>query len=151
MTITIPERIEAIRSGTNPTVICRLPSGWVVLCDMQFLRGYCILLADPLVPSLNDLDQAQRAQYLCDMALVGDVLLEVTGAFRINYAIMGNSDPYLHAHITPRYSDEPEQYRHGLPWSYPKSVMDEIPFNYERDKELIGRLREAIELRTHGD
>ena len=151
MPLTIPERIETIRAGANPTVICQLPSGWVVLCDMQFLRGYCILLADPLVASLNDLNQAHRAQYLCDMALVGDALLEVTGAFRINYAIMGNSDPYLHAHITPRYADEPEQYRHGLPWSYPKSVMDEIPFNYDRDKELIQQLREAIELRTLGD
>ena len=149
MTITIPERIAAAQAGTNPTVICRLSSGWVVLCDMQFLRGYCILLADPIVSSLNDLDRAQRAQYLCDMALVGDALLEVTGAYRINYAIMGNSDPYLHAHITPRYADEPEQYRHGLPWSYPKSVMDATQFNFVRDETLIHQLREAIELRTH--
>jgi diadenosine tetraphosphate (Ap4A) HIT family hydrolase len=151
MALSIPERIEAIRAGTNPTVICRVPSGWVVLCDMQFLRGYCILLADPLVPSLNDLGQAQRAQYLCDMALVGDALLFVTGAFRINYAIMGNSDPFLHAHIVPRYADEPEEYLHGLPWSYPKNVMDEKQFDYARDKALIHQLREAIELRTHSD
>jgi diadenosine tetraphosphate (Ap4A) HIT family hydrolase len=151
VTTTIPERIETARAGTNPTVICRVPSGWVVLCDMQFLRGYCILLADPIVPSLNDLDQAQRAQYLCDMALVGDALLEVTGAFRINYAILGNSDPFLHAHIVPRYADEPEQYRHGLPWSYPKSVMNGTQFDYVRDKALIHQLRETIELRTHSD
>ena len=144
MTITIPERIEAIRAGTNPTVICQVPSGWVVLCDMQFLRGYCILLADPVVPSLNDLSQAERTQYLSDMALVGDALLEVTGAYRINYAILGNSDPYLHAHITPRYADEPEQYCQGLPWSYPKSVMDDNLFNYERDRALIEQLRQAI-------
>ena len=149
--MSIPERIETLRAGTNPTVICQVPSGWVVLCDMQFLRGYCILLADPIVPSLNDLDQAQRAQYLCDMALVGDALLEVTGAYRINYAIMGNSDPYLHAHITPRYADEPEQYRHGLPWSYPKSVMDGMQFDFIRDKDLILQLRQAIEQRIHGD
>ncbi len=149
--ITIPERIAAAQAGTNPTVIYRVPSGWVVLCDMQFLRGYCILLADPIVPSLNDLDQVQRAQYLCDMALVGDALLEVTGAYRINYAIMGNSDPYLHAHITPRYADEPEQYRHGLPWSYPKSVMEADLFDFERDKELIQQLREAIGVRIPSD
>ena len=118
---------------------------------MQFLRGYCILLADPIVPSLNDLDQVQRSQYLCDMALVGDALLDVTGAYRINYAIMGNSDPYLHAHITPRYTDEPEQYRHGLPWSYPKSVSNGTPFSFERDKELIEQLRKAVGVRTLSD
>ena len=79
MSPTIPERVESIRAGTNPTVICRVPSGWVVLCDTQFLSGYCILLPDPVVSSLNDLDQEQRAEYLCDMAMVGDALMEVTG------------------------------------------------------------------------
>jgi diadenosine tetraphosphate (Ap4A) HIT family hydrolase len=151
VTTTIPERIETARVGTNPTVICRVQSGWAVLCDMQFLRGYCILLADPVVPSLNDLNRELRSQYLCDMALVGDALLDVTEAFRINYAIMGNSDPFLHAHIVPRYATEPEEYLYGLPWSYPKNVMDEKPFDYERDKKLIQQLREAIRLRKHGD
>ena len=147
MPITILERLEAARTGTNPTVICRVPSGWVVLCDMQFLRGYCILLADPVVPSLNDLNQDQRDAYLGDMALVGDALIEVTGAYRINYGIMGNSDPYLHAHIVPRFASEPEEYLHGLPWSYPKHVIDEKVFDYERDKELIQQLRQAIQAR----
>ena len=118
---------------------------------MQYLRGYCILLADPVVSSLNDLDRAQRAQYLSDMALVGDALIAVTGAFRINYAILGNSDPFLHAHIVPRYASEPEEYRHNVPWSYPKSVMNEAMFDYERDQELIGQLREAIERLARSD
>jgi diadenosine tetraphosphate (Ap4A) HIT family hydrolase len=148
MTVTIPERIETAREGTNLTVICHVPSGWVVLCDMQYLRGYCILLADPVVSSLNDLSLEQRTQYLSDMALVGDALLNVTGAIRINYAIMGNSDPFLHAHIVPRYASEPDEYLHNLPWSYPKSVMTETVFDYERDKDLIGQLREAIQAKA---
>jgi diadenosine tetraphosphate (Ap4A) HIT family hydrolase len=104
MELTIPERIEAARKGSNPTVICPVPSGWVVLCDTQFLRGYCILLADPVVPSLNDLDHEKRVEFSSDMAIIGDALLEVTGAYRINYAIAGNTDPYLHAHIVPATS-----------------------------------------------
>lgn len=147
MSITIPERVEAARAGTNQTVICRVPSGWVVLCDTQFLRGYCILLPDPVASSLNDLSQAKRAEFLCDMATVGDALLEVVGAYRINYAIAGNSDPYLHAHIVPRYLSEPEQLRKGLPWSYPHSEWDTLLFDFERDKPLISRLRQAIESR----
>ena len=144
---TIPERVESARAGTNPTVICRMPSGWAVLCDMQHLRGYTILLPDPVVGSLNDLDQAGRVAYLCDMTVIGDALLEVTDAFRINYAILGNSDPYLHAHIVPRYMNEPEEIRRGLPWSYPKEVLGTIVFDYERDKELISRLAVAIHRR----
>ena len=147
MTESIPERVEAARAGTNPTVICRVSSGWVVLCDMQFLRGYCILLPDPVVASLNDLNQPQRAEYLCDMALVGDALMEVTGAYRINYAIAGNTDPYLHAHIVPRYMTEAEPIRKGLPWSYPKSVIDTIIFDYERDKGLIRELNHSLQKR----
>lgn len=147
MPISIPERIAAARAGTNSTVICRLPSGWAVLCDMQFLRGYTILLADPLVASINDLDRQQQAGYLCDMALIGNALLEVTGAYRINYAILGNTDPYLHAHIVPRSMAEPEEYRKGLPWSYPMDVVDKVPFDYERDKGLIQQIARAIQKR----
>jgi len=147
MSPTIPQRVEAARAGTNPTVICRVPSGWVVLCDTQFLSGYCILLPDPVVPSLNDLKRAQRAEYLCDMATVGDALMEVTGAYRINYAIAGNTDPYLHAHIVPRYLTEPEELRKGLPWSHPHEERDSMLFDYERDKPLMQQLRQAIEKR----
>jgi diadenosine tetraphosphate (Ap4A) HIT family hydrolase len=144
---TIIERVDGARAGTNPTLICRVPSGWVVLCDMQFLRGYCILLSDPIVPSLNDLNSNQRVEYLCDMALVGDALMEVTGAYRINYCIAGNSDPYLHTHIVPRYMTEPESMRKGLPWSYPKSIIDGTMFDYERDQGLIRQLDHSIKKR----
>ncbi len=147
MSITIPERIAMARAGTNPTVICRVPSGWAVMCDMQYLRGYLIHLADPVVPSLNDLDSEQRSIYLRDMALIGDALLEVTGAYRINYAIAGNRDPYLHAHIVPRYLAEPDEFRTGLPWSYPRAVMDSLPFDLARDKELIESIEKTIRKR----
>jgi diadenosine tetraphosphate (Ap4A) HIT family hydrolase len=141
------ERIEQARAGTNPALICAIPSGWVILCDMQYLHGYSILLADPIVTSLNDLSHIQRAEYLCDMALVGDALIEVTGAYRINYAIAGNSDPYLHAHIIPRYTTEPESYRTRHPWSYPDSAMQATMFDIERDQGLIRQIKQAIEKR----
>jgi diadenosine tetraphosphate (Ap4A) HIT family hydrolase len=113
---------------------------------MQFLRGYCILLSDPIVSSLNDLNLTQRAVFLCDMATVGDALLEVTGAYRINYAIAGNTDPYLHAHIVPRYLTEPEVLRKGLPWSHPQAEMDTMQFDSIRDKALMDVLRQAIKI-----
>ena len=143
--LTIPQRVESARTGTNPSVICRVPSGWVVLCDLQFLSGYCILLPDPVVPSLNDLNRKGRSEFLCDMATVGDALMEVTGAYRINYAIAGNTDPYLHAHIVPRYLTEPDELRKGLPWSHPQAEIDALLFDYNRDKPLMERLCQVIE------
>jgi diadenosine tetraphosphate (Ap4A) HIT family hydrolase len=114
----IAERVELARRGANDTVICRLPSGWAVLGDIQVLPGWCLLLADPVVASLNDLDEARRAQFLRDMVRLGDALLAVTPAERINYEILGNSEPELHAHVIPRYESEPPE-RRGLPaWFY---------------------------------
>ncbi len=82
------------------------------------------------------------------MSLVGDALLEVTGAYRINYAVMGNSDPVLHAHIVPRYLGEPEEFRLNGPWSYPKEIVASVLFDCERDRDLMHQLREAIDQRS---
>ena len=138
-------RIETARGSTNPTVICHVPSGWVSLADMQYLRGYCILLADPVVESINVLDQAARARFMLDMSIVGDALLKVTDSIRINYGILSNSDPYLHAHIVPRYQNEPDANRRHLPWSYSKEHMDSNPFDLDRDRGLMSDLKQAIE------
>jgi len=138
-------RIEMACNGTNPSIICRVPSGWVALADMQYLRGYCILLADPVVESINALDQPARARFMLDMSIVGDALLRVTDSFRINYGMMSNSDPYLHAHIVPRYQNEPDAIRRHLPWSYSKEYMDSNPFDPDRDRALMVDLKQAIE------
>ena len=52
--------------------------------------------------------------------MLGDALLEVTGAYRINYEILGNLEPALHAHVIPRYMNEPEVFRQGPPLFYDK-------------------------------
>jgi diadenosine tetraphosphate (Ap4A) HIT family hydrolase len=140
-------KILAAREGTDPAVICRVPSGWVFLCEMQYLPGYCVLQADPQVESINALARMQRAQYLEDMVIVGDALLEITGAYRINYATLGNRDHVLHTHIVPRYLSESEDLRKGGPWSYPQAVMDARVFDYEHDKPLIAKLARSIQKR----
>ena len=141
----IHRNVEACRAGTFPPQICRVPSGWAVLSNMQYLPGYTILLPDPVVPDLNALDRAARAAYLLDMAGIGDALLEVTGAYRINYAVLGNTDPVLHAHIIPRFRDEPEDLRKGLPWvSYDQNSR---PLDLERDEALIKKIALAIQKR----
>jgi diadenosine tetraphosphate (Ap4A) HIT family hydrolase len=145
--MSISKQLEAARVGIEPALICQIPSGWVVLCNWQFLHGYCIQMPDPVVPSLNDLTQQARTVYLKDMTVIGDALLEVTGAYRINYAIMGNSDQVLHSHIVPRYLSEPDQYRMNTPWSYPQEIMDSMLFDYEHDKDLIHQIHEAINKR----
>jgi diadenosine tetraphosphate (Ap4A) HIT family hydrolase len=114
----IHEQVIAAREGRDPRVIARLFSGWAVFGEQQFLRGYALLLPDPVVPSLNALGAKERALFLHDMSRLGDALLKVTGAIRINYAIFGNLEPALHAHVIPRYGDEQEKLRTSQPWAY---------------------------------
>ena len=114
----IHAQVMAAREGRNPRVIARLFSGWAVFGERQFLRGYSLLLPDPVAPSLNALGAQERTVFLLDMTRLGDALLKVTGAVRVNYAILGNLDPALHAHVFPRYTDEPENMRILQPWAY---------------------------------
>jgi diadenosine tetraphosphate (Ap4A) HIT family hydrolase len=114
----IHNQVIAAREGRDARVIARLFSGWAVFGERQFVRGYALLLPDPVVPNLNALGARERIAFLSDMSRLGDALLKVTGAARINYAIFGNQDPALHAHVIPRYLDEPEPLRTQQPWAY---------------------------------
>lgn len=142
MSTLIHERVDDCRQGENPKFIARVSSGWVVLGDVQFLRGYSLLLPDPVVGDLNELDQSHREAYLYEMTVVGDALLSVTDTYRINYEILGNTEAALHAHIFPRYLSEPEELRKMPVWSYDwKSAP---VFDLERDRELMDRIRDKI-------
>ena len=114
----IHTQVIAAREGRDPRVIARLFSGWAVFGERQFVRGYALLLPDPVVPNLNALGARERIAFLSDMSRLGDALLKVTGAARINYAIFGNQEPALHAHVIPRYLDEPAALRAAQPWAY---------------------------------
>jgi diadenosine tetraphosphate (Ap4A) HIT family hydrolase len=146
----IHRRVQEAQEGQNPGVICRVSSGWVVLGDGQFLRGYSLLLPDPVVPDLNTLTREGRMLYLYEMSVVGDALMEVTGAYRINYEILGNTEPALHAHIQPRYLTEPIKYRVRPVWMYPKPQRGRRPFDLDRDRELMGQIAAAIQKRLAG-
>ena len=109
--------VERCRGGDCPAAVAKLNSGWVVMGERQVFPGYCLLLPDPVVDQLNALESAARSQFLSDMALIGDAFLASTAAVRINYAIFGNLEPALHAHVFPRYADEPQAIRTGHPWT----------------------------------
>jgi diadenosine tetraphosphate (Ap4A) HIT family hydrolase len=139
----IADRVERARRGANDAVICRLPSGWAVIGDVQVLPGYCLLLPDPVVASLNDLVGARRAEFLGDMARLGDAILQVTSADRINYEILGNSEPELHAHVFPRYATEPPELRRLPPWFYDWATAPR--YDVESHAGLRDALRTTLE------
>ena len=79
-----------------------------------------------------------RTAYLLDMARLGDAVLQATGAARMNYEILGNSEPELHCHLFPRYASEPDDKRRMPVWFY--DWKNALP--YAEDPH--GALRKAI-------
>ena len=141
----IHRRVAACRAGADPTLICRMPSGWAVMGDPQVLRGYCLLLPDPVVPHLNALPAEGQAAFLADLARLGQAVFEATGALRINYALFGNVEPALHGHAFPRYVDEPEALRTANPWGYDWAAAPR--FDAVRDGALLAAIRGKFERR----
>lgn len=141
----IHQRVRQCQAGEYPKAICRLSSGWVVLGDVQFLPGYSLLLPDPVVPHLNEMSAEARKVFLYEMSVVGDVVLEITAAVRINYEMLGNVEPALHAHIFPRFADEPEELRLKPVWFYD---WDKAPqFDAGRDREIMRAIAEELKRR----
>ncbi len=113
--------------------------------ERQVFTGYCLLLPDPVVPHLNALGAERRAQFLSDMVLVGDALLTATSAVRINYALFGNVEPALHAHVFPRFADEAAATRTLQPWAFDWSLAP--AYSTEMHGELQRRI--AARLTAH--
>lgn len=143
MTSAIHRRVALLQAGRDPTLVSRLPSGWAVLGEQQFLRGYLLLLPDPVVPTFNDLAAAARVQLMHDAGLLGDALLAVTGAVRINYAIFGNLEPALHVHVVPRHADEPAALKTAHPWAHDWEAAPR--FDPVADAPLLAALRLALQ------
>lgn len=108
------DRVGSALAGTNPTVLRRMRAGFAVIGDVQHLPGYCVLITDdPTADQITDLTPERQLVFLEDMALLGRAVAAVCarrdpGFRRINLEIQGNTDAFLHAHVTPRYRWEPE-------------------------------------------
>jgi diadenosine tetraphosphate (Ap4A) HIT family hydrolase len=137
--------VDSCRAGQYAASVARVPSGWLVMGERQVLPGYCLLLPDPVVPHLNALQGDARSRFLADMSEIGDALLAATAAVRINYAMFGNLEPALHAHLFPRRADEPEAIRGAQPWALDWNAAP--AFSEARHGALKRRLAQELERR----
>jgi diadenosine tetraphosphate (Ap4A) HIT family hydrolase len=140
------DRIDAALRGKNPTVLTRMQSGFAVIGDTQFLPGYCLLLRVPKVGDLTDLPLTARIDFLRDMSLLGEAVTKVCQPHRINYEIFGNTDPFLHAHVLPRYTWEPAESLSRPAVLYPRELRQapQHQFTEAKHGELKARLTAAL-------
>ncbi|MGW6569804.1 diadenosine tetraphosphate hydrolase [Streptomyces sp. NPDC054975] len=141
------DRVGAALRGENPTVLRRLTAGFAVIGDVQFLPGYSVLLADePGAQRLSDLPRAKRLSFLSDMDQLGEAVeracRRLDPAFRrVNLEILGNKDPFLHAHVWPRFEWEPADAVGAPVWLYPRARWSDERFRLGPQHDV---LREAI-------
>lgn len=140
------DRVGAAQRGEHPLVLAPMRSGYAVLGDSQFLPGSCVLLASPKVEGLNDLMLEERRDFLLDMTLLGDAIMAICQPARVDYAILGDADHFLHADVHARYDWEPKEYRNVPAFRYPQEHWTDPAYLYadERHGELRARLSDML-------
>jgi diadenosine tetraphosphate (Ap4A) HIT family hydrolase len=149
------DRIGSALRGENPMVMARMRSGFAVIGDTQFLPGYSVLLPDdPAANHLSDLPMDRRRDFLVDMALLGEAIqsaCRADGLRRVNYEILGNVLPILHAHVFPRYDWEPADKLAGEIGRYPTEEFFSPEAAYSDASHGDLRRRITVELKQLTD
>jgi len=142
----IARRVARARAGQDPDLLARMPSGFAVLGKYQPgpIRGSCMLFPDRVVSSPNDLSPADRARFFGDLVLLGDAILEVTGAERINYLVLCNQVPELHGHCVPRFASEDPARRLQGPFEAYDFAAAPVADARGADRELHRALQAAL-------
>lgn len=141
----ICNRISQIKNNNNPYFVKELKSGYAVLADYQFYKGYTLFLAKSHVEELHELKN-NREVYLQEMALVAEAVYIAFKPKKINYELLGNTDKHLHWHIIPRYANDPKP--NSPIWIIDKKIRyaESVKPAAEELKRLIKNLANKIEL-----
>lgn len=132
---------------TKDVFLFEFETSYVELSYSQFLPGYCVLFSKIPYFSINDMPLAEREKYLMEMSLLGDSMMDVLGCIRINYNLLSNSYPVLHAHLFPRYAWEEEDKRTTVVWRYDPANWEDPKFNLDAHGTMKAQLYQAIQKR----
>lgn len=122
----ICDRIEMIKNGTNPYFVKELQTGYVVIGDHQYFKGYTLFLYKQHKTELFQLDMAERTLFLKEMSIVAQAASKAFGAQKMNYELLGMGDSHMHWHLFPRAFGDLGEYGvngNGPVWWYPKDKL----------------------------
>lgn len=148
----ICDRIEQIKNGTNPYVVKELQTGYVVIGDHQYFRGYTLFLCKEHQTELFDLEPEFKKKFLEEMSLVAEAVYRAFDAEKMNYELLGNGDTHLHWHLFPRQEKDLGEYGNqgkGPVWWYPREKMYDdsnrpTPEELEAMKQVLGEALDAL-------
>lgn len=102
----ICERIDMIKNGINPYFVAELETGYVVIGDHQYFKGYTLFLCKEHKTELHFLDEGFRYKYLIEMSKVSEAVYNAFKPDKLNYELLGNGDSHIHWHIFPRRAND---------------------------------------------
>ena len=100
-------RIELIKKNKNPYFVKELKTGYVVIGDYQFYKGYTLFLCKEHKKELHELKLIFRKNFLEEMSVVAEAVFKSFKPEKLNYELLGNTDQHMHWHLIPRYKNDP--------------------------------------------
>lgn len=104
----ICKRISMIQNEINPYFVAELKTGYVVIGDYQYFRGYTLFLCKEHKTELQFLDEAYKIEFLAEMSKVSEAVYNAFKPDKLNYELLGNGQggAHMHWHIFPRRKDD---------------------------------------------
>ena len=123
------------------TPIAQLHETTVGLYDDARFPGRCLVMLNQHHDDLDEVDPDLAARAFADVRAVRRAIKKVTGAPRMNYAVLGNAEPHVHWHLIPR-QPEREPKPHKSPWN---DTRPSRPLPSDERRNLLERLAQELE------
>lgn len=145
----ICERIELIKQGKNPHFVKELETGYVVIGDGQYFKGYTLFLAKEHVTELHQMEYETKIKFLEEMSIVQEAVAKAFQAKKMNIELLGNGDAHVHWHLFPRKTGDMKGYGHngrGPVWWVPWEEMSSEEYQPKENDllQLVNRLKEYL-------
>lgn len=113
------------------------------ISDHRF-PGRCVLTLHEHATELFEASTSARRSFAEDMSRAARAIKLAVNAFKMNYEILGNSDPHIHCHLIPRQRDEPNP--RAPAWLHPLAQTD---LDAESAQRVKARIRELLTTDAH--
>ena len=143
------ERIELIKQGKNPHFVKELETGYVVIGDGQYFKGYTLFLAKEHVTELHQMEYETKIKFLEEMSIVQEAVAKAFQADKMNIELLGNGDAHVHWHLFPRKAGDMKGYGHngrGPVWWVPWEEMSSEEYQPKESDllQLVNHLKEYL-------
>jgi diadenosine tetraphosphate (Ap4A) HIT family hydrolase len=121
--------------GQPLDVLADFPASWVTGGEDAPLPGYACVFSKHHVIEPFHLPPADAGAFWGDVMAAARVLDLLFKPTKMNYEIHGNTIPHLHAHLFPRFAEDP----------FVGGPIDPRRPQFKRTKDDLRRMRQALE------